>query len=397
MALSSTTITATAVANTLGTSDLRWSALCTSGNINKWSKHKPIKHSSNGPLNAWIGEATESGYYYGLHCSSLANNWVTIHNADYSYAKPTGTIGVAPYRLLDFRSYERGAIPEFYASSDTLVDGGLIIPSDISDDSIFAFALLLERNSSYNGSYSFSPLDGLAGSTVSAASTYLLVAIGDYARVMVNSDDGRVISPIYNGDHYVKTWLCPRVPTSLGYENGVKAQVTIFLSTSYMVSGNDARYNWVPINGLAAGAKAVAMPNGNSTTAGALTALIEFNTSSSSGFGEFSGVVIAQRNNYIVASANMTSAPTITSTYYYKIDICNYSTGRVIATDNSDNITVQAGATLGFPSVSKLITDFLVPTASTTYLIRAYLYGVKGTNTTQLASGEGTFVYTSDN
>lgn len=106
---------------------------------------------------------------------------------------------------------------------------------------------------------------------------------------------------------------------------------------------------------------------------------------------------IAQSGNNIRVGAEMKSSPTITSTYYYSIDLCDYSTGRVLVTRTSAEQVLQAGNTFGLQVAQLAITDFLKPTGSTTYLVKAHLYGTRGANTILLASGEGTFVYTSDN
>lgn len=82
------------------TSDL--GALCTSDNINMWSKAKPIKYAS------WVsnggGTVDSDGNPYGLIRPSH-DDISQLDSANISYQKPTGGAS-SPYRALDFDGYD---------------------------------------------------------------------------------------------------------------------------------------------------------------------------------------------------------------------------------------------------------------------------------------------------
>jgi hypothetical protein len=71
--------------------------LCIHPNINKWSKWKPVRHSSVNPITEAQLEGTGSGL-----------NRVDMYEVE--YLKPTGG-ATSPYRLDDFRNYNHTAVP----------------------------------------------------------------------------------------------------------------------------------------------------------------------------------------------------------------------------------------------------------------------------------------------
>ena len=97
MALGTTNISTTLVANTIGVGSNDVGTLCTSSKINKWSKWKPVNYSSNNSLT--IDQLKETNFGFNI---------VTNTNLDsptgWSYVKPTGGM-TSPYRLGDFRGY----------------------------------------------------------------------------------------------------------------------------------------------------------------------------------------------------------------------------------------------------------------------------------------------------
>ena len=92
MKLPNTGITSTIVANEIGAASRKWSVLCTHPNINKWSKWKPVRHSSVVP----ITEAQLKSVSFGLSGSD--------------YDRPTGNTA-SPFRIGDFRNYNHDALP----------------------------------------------------------------------------------------------------------------------------------------------------------------------------------------------------------------------------------------------------------------------------------------------
>ena len=90
--------------------------LCTSNSIKKWAKNKPIRFNTIGILTQsqredafWgLGEPEEhetAGQTAGAQLDAFRSAATDEHGHAFEYLKPTGTIGVAPYRLLDFDGY----------------------------------------------------------------------------------------------------------------------------------------------------------------------------------------------------------------------------------------------------------------------------------------------------
>src|SRR5690554_3428531 len=103
MALPTTGITTSLVGTTLGISSRDVGTLCTHTNVNRWSKWKPINHTSVTGLT----EAQFLALKYGINISELASTVGTTYNsANWVYNKPTS---ISPKRLGDFRTYEHTA------------------------------------------------------------------------------------------------------------------------------------------------------------------------------------------------------------------------------------------------------------------------------------------------
>lgn len=93
----------------------------TNGNINKWSKHKPVKYASLDRLTdeEFKGERneTERGIWYGV---KIANSGTgsgqklvpSVHtDITLEYLRPIGLVPSQPHRVLDFDGYYHNAIP----------------------------------------------------------------------------------------------------------------------------------------------------------------------------------------------------------------------------------------------------------------------------------------------
>lgn len=103
MALPSDKITTTLVGQTLGTSSRDVGTLCTHPNVNRWSKRKPVNHSSV----VGLTEAQFSALKYGINIFELSSTVGPSYNiANWNYNKPTS---LNPKRLGDFRLYEHNA------------------------------------------------------------------------------------------------------------------------------------------------------------------------------------------------------------------------------------------------------------------------------------------------
>ena len=116
MALASSGITTSLVGNTLGISNRNVGGLCTSSNVNPWSKWKPI-HSTVSTMT--LGELKNRNYGIQIiqanNPTSLVSAIKANGNKGYTYNKPTGGSN-SPYRLGDFRNYEHSATMPLYAT-----------------------------------------------------------------------------------------------------------------------------------------------------------------------------------------------------------------------------------------------------------------------------------------
>ena len=113
MALGTTNISTTLVANTIGVGSNDVGTLCTSTKINKWSKYKPISAPFVVSDSNWFPQGTldklAQKIKYGLKYSTINADWNDIHQINWNYDKPVGGTN-SPYRLGDFRKYKHDAV-----------------------------------------------------------------------------------------------------------------------------------------------------------------------------------------------------------------------------------------------------------------------------------------------
>ncbi|MDE6831920.1 MAG: hypothetical protein K2J07_04220, partial [Muribaculaceae bacterium] len=87
--------------------------LCTSGRINKWSKHKPIRYDKVTPLTAdeRVGspEDIAAGYYYGVRMCQRSGSLRNLHSMTFDYRGVRR--GEDWSRLGDLDGYDRNAKP----------------------------------------------------------------------------------------------------------------------------------------------------------------------------------------------------------------------------------------------------------------------------------------------
>ena len=103
MALPNSNISVAMVKAELGASTNDVGQLCIHANVNKWSKRKPINHSSVVPLT----EAQFATLKYGINIFELSSTVGPTYNTrNWTYNKPTS---LSPKRLTDFCQYEHNA------------------------------------------------------------------------------------------------------------------------------------------------------------------------------------------------------------------------------------------------------------------------------------------------
>jgi len=126
--LPTTGITTNMVAQAIGHASNDVGILCSSGNVNKWSKWKPIRNSTVSGINDNILQNAN----YGL--SAYEVNGIVTHNKAtgisgtiidstyaWDYAKPRGGSYNEPFRLGDFRSYNHTAAKAIQDVNDIIV------------------------------------------------------------------------------------------------------------------------------------------------------------------------------------------------------------------------------------------------------------------------------------
>ena len=104
MALGTTNISTSLVAQTIGEGSNDVGTLCKSAKINKWSKWKPVKLAQV----VGIDETQLKTINYGL-TFPRTNVYNVIAQQKWSHDRPAGT-ATTPYRIGDFRGYKHDAV-----------------------------------------------------------------------------------------------------------------------------------------------------------------------------------------------------------------------------------------------------------------------------------------------
>ena len=113
MALPTTGLSTRLVGTTLGISSRDVGTLCTHTKVNRWSKWKPINHTSVTGLT----EAQFAALKYGINIFELSSTVGPTYNTrNWTYNKPTS---LSPKRLGDFRLYEHTAPVPFLKKHGT--------------------------------------------------------------------------------------------------------------------------------------------------------------------------------------------------------------------------------------------------------------------------------------
>jgi hypothetical protein len=139
MALDTINIDTRVVDNVIEQGSDDFKTLCTSSNINKWSKYKPIRDAGFG-----VNWPMDSMGHYGFGSLPTANV-SNINNEDWIYAQPRGgsfggTID-EPYRIGDFRRYNHLAPPIMY------LDQVQVDEVDFDTDDYAKFHLIISSTS----------------------------------------------------------------------------------------------------------------------------------------------------------------------------------------------------------------------------------------------------------
>lgn len=235
----------------LGTTEARQSRLCVSEAINKYSAVKPIPYPTlGGRCPNFRGSATDNnkGYFYGLHAGG--SNWgLQIHTANWEYIRPTGELGVSPFRRLDFNGYNHNATP-------SMVGRIVITSASVDYNSTIPFTCEVTFNTlTNNDGVNVRNCSGGANATI-----YLCVAVDDSVAVM--RDDSGAINPLPAYEWGIYTFRCPQLPSWL--KSATSRQISVFLANVTDNSGKDIEQlingEWVQFDDTRVEAQYITIP-----------------------------------------------------------------------------------------------------------------------------------------
>jgi len=129
MALPNSNISVAMVKAELGAATNNVGQLCTHLNINKWSKWKPVKHNSLVPITQ--AQLASPEVNFGLKPPTPKTDYTLVMDVPWGYQKPTGGLS-SPYRLSDFRNYEKTAGAIAYIEEKIHIDKSIITSREIT-------------------------------------------------------------------------------------------------------------------------------------------------------------------------------------------------------------------------------------------------------------------------
>ena len=235
----------------LGTTEARQSRLCLSEAVNKYSIKKPIVYPTKGgkcPNFKGYAQDNDNGVYYGLRVAG--NNWgMQIHAANWEYIRPTGELGVAPFRRLDFDGYNHLAQPSMV--------GCIVSPTaNINYNDTIPFTCNVTFNTLTNN-------DGVDVRTCTndkEAIFYLCVAIDDSVAIM--RDDNGNVAPLPAYEWATYTFRCPALPSWL--KNTSSRQISVFIANLADAGTKDLEQllggEWVIFEDAKAGVQYITIP-----------------------------------------------------------------------------------------------------------------------------------------
>lgn len=163
----STPISLSELAQLLGTSQ-DVGRICTSPNINMWSKFKPVHDTELFSNHDGKGSSGNYGIapYYGImsNIKSKTNGGLN----GWTYSKPLGG-SLSPFRIGDFRGYCHDALPPFAKLSTNVANGKLSIDESLSIAGFMPektdYNITLDMLSAFGGSNAFYGILLYSGST----------------------------------------------------------------------------------------------------------------------------------------------------------------------------------------------------------------------------------------
>lgn len=228
--------------------------LCTSDNINKWSKNKPYGYPSLSPLVDAEKKGTPAqnaeGIFYGLKVSSVENKLSTLHDATYEYVGAPKGSADSPYRISDFDGYDHKAVPTISGT----------IPDEAYYNVAKNFACTITYDYLHNNTTGVDIaeiINDIADAT-KFDSYYPCILVGSYARGLFNTSTETQTS-IYYGSAWYQNFYCDFD----GYPSiaaGVKTCTVFFIKQLYIQGVIDLR-SWYNVSGIISEIRGFTVPN----------------------------------------------------------------------------------------------------------------------------------------
>ena len=192
----------------------RWSQLCTHGNINKWAKYKPVRHSTSANITVAQRQSVNYGidlipswgradYMYNFLFASQSDrqshsNWwpdcdvqKQALSTEYWIWKPPTGGSQSPYRIMDFENYYHVAEPPINPISDNSIK---ISPMGIMQ-------IIFPRGAQTDKTISLDDLTWPGSSSVSIGNMYFGIFAKRISGIGTNPS---VCALMKNGDSFIK-------------------------------------------------------------------------------------------------------------------------------------------------------------------------------------------------
>lgn len=226
-------------------------AICTSANINKWSKCKPIDYPKTSPLDRGTNEfrgtqdQVGDGIIYGLKAGAAIQRPEELHSATWEYVgRPKGGLG-SPYRVDDFWGYEYD-----YTQGPTLTGAGLNDGDRVRYDTASKVVNLIWRTDLTSIVDLAEVIAAMQHRPADYSKMYLCVMVGTYIRCCINNTAGGSVQPIlYNGTK-CNNFTIPAIQGTYSYSEDVTRPVTLFFASNIDVDQHlpAMKTSWVDIS-----------------------------------------------------------------------------------------------------------------------------------------------------
>lgn len=241
------------IQDTLGESSGKLSVLCQSPNINPYSAVKPIVYPTMGescPDFKGAAEDNAKGIFYGLKIANQGYS-TDIHTIDFAYIRPTGVLGIAPFRKNDFNGYDENAKITLTGYSAECKSGKVV----------YNWQKPLTATLEWNRQGNTTGVDVLSCTQYgNAENWYLCVVVDNYMRAMINEDAENRTFPIYYNNIECKNFACPELLPTL--QSAGNHTISFVLVDADGEKELDVKNSWVDISAtIKANSSPIGVPN----------------------------------------------------------------------------------------------------------------------------------------